>query len=275
MTLLAESNPLQALKDGETQLVKHLTIQLLTLTMFFMVPATRAADSINWGTATNIVGDSDVVTNGSLLYAYNLGSTGVQSTTVNGVTFAPWAFPANNTTNTSTIGSVNFTENAGQLISSNLLGTGSGSFAALSSSYRNLLSTGGSATLPTTLTLTLNGLTVGVDYIFQWWINNSSQAVTPNSDPMLLTTATVGSSFVNLNGNVGNTNGNLGQYVVGTFTATATSKLIDFSGTSGGNSPLVNAFQIRVVPEPSTWALVGAATAILGLASRRGKRAKG
>lgn len=243
---------------------------LLTVAILGGAQAIHAADIINWGTPTNISGDSDVVTTGTLLYAYNVGPASVQSTTVNGVAFAAWAFPNNFTTNTSTIGSANFTESEGALISSGTLGTGSGNFSNLSSSYQALLGTGGSSDLQNTLTLTLGGLTIGNDYIFQWWLNNSSLALSPgSSSSMLLTTATVGPNSVNLNGNVGSVSGNLGQYVTATFTAAATTKFIAYTGTNGGNRPLVNAFQLREVPEPSTWALGAIAAIVLGAAARR------
>lgn len=245
----------------------------LTLAFFGGAQATHAADFINWGTPTNISGDSDVVTTGTLVYAYNVGPDTVSTTTVNGVTFAAWAFPVNSTTNTTTTGSVTFTENPGQLISSALFGIGTGPFSGLSSIYQDLLKTGGGANIGATMTLTLDGLTVGKDYIFQWWLNNSSLETTPSSDPWKLTTASVGANSVNLIGNVGDVSGNLGQYVTATFTATATTKLIDFDGTDL-NSPLVNAFQLREVPEPSTWALGAIATVVLGAAARRHSRAK-
>ena len=61
--------------------------------MTVAAPITEAVDVVTWGTATGITGDSDVSTNGTLIYAYNLGASGVTSTTVNGVTFDAWTIP--------------------------------------------------------------------------------------------------------------------------------------------------------------------------------------
>lgn len=240
--------------------------------------AIHAADTIDWGTPANISGDSDVVTTGSLLYAYNFGSAGVQSTNVNGVNFVAWEFPPNPSqsySNTTTKDSVTITESLGWLISSNGLGTVGGNFATMTAAYQRLLSSGGASDFAATLTMSLGGLTPGTEYIFQWWINNSSleQAFQGGGD-MLLTTANVGLDVVNLNANVGTANGNLGQYVTATFTADSTTKMIDFNGTNDSNRPLINAFQLRVVPEPSTWFLGAIATTVLALAARRRNREK-
>lgn len=234
----------------------------------------QAADVITWGTPANITGDSDVVTTGTLVYAYNLGNTGVQTTTVNGVSFVAWEVPYFNLTTTN--GDVKIDETTGYLTSFNTLGTVAGNFSTLSSDYQTLLGSGASASNAATMKLTLAGLTPGADYIFQWWINNSSltKAFELNDD-MLLTTSSVGANSVNLNGNVGSTSGNLGQYVTATFTATGTTKILDFDGTNGSNFPLINAFQLREVPEPSTWIMGGLATTLLvgsGLRMRRQKK---
>lgn len=256
--------------------MRKLTLRIMTLAAFFALPGVRAADFISWGTPTGISGDSDVITTGSLLYAYNLGSAGVLSTTVNGVNFVAWDFPANPNQlqiNTLTKDSVTITETVGWLISSNVLGTAGGNFAALSSAYRNMLSTGGASDDAATLQVTLGGLTPGTSYLFQWWINNSSlDKAFDSSKDMLLTSASVGADVVNMNANVGTTSGNLGQYVTGTFTAAGTTKLINFDGTNISNRPLINAFQLRVVPEPSTWILGTIATGVmLRAVSRRRK----
>ncbi|MBI1213711.1 MAG: hypothetical protein GC190_19805 [Alphaproteobacteria bacterium] len=233
--------------------------------------AAKAADFISWGAATNISGDSDVDTTGALVLAYNLGTSSVSSTTVNGVLFSAWGFPANGSTNTTTNGSATLTETTVnfKLVSFSNLGTGTGSFSGLSSDYQTLLGSGGSSNNPTSIDLTVTGLTVGVSYRFQWWANNSS--LVTNGGPMLLTS----SNSRELNANVGTSNGNLGQYTIGTFTAFSSSLLIHFTAGAGSSAPLINAFQLRVVPEPSTWVMGGLATSLLagsGLRMRRQKK---
>ncbi|MFM7244596.1 MAG: hypothetical protein ACKO40_10575 [Planctomycetaceae bacterium] len=81
-----------------------------------------SAATIAWGTPTTVTGDSDVDTTGTLVYAYNIGPNGVQSTTVSGVLFNAFAFPGQlDFLNTVTVGSVNFTENPSNLQSYDFL----------------------------------------------------------------------------------------------------------------------------------------------------------
>jgi hypothetical protein len=232
-----------------------------------LATSTVPAATIDWGSgAQNISGDSDVSTYGTLVDAFSLSTVdSAAAITVNGVTFAPYAFPALDWTyytgQTSTsLGNYSFSENAGLVDAYDNLSSGSGAITGLSSSYASLLSSGGSSTDFTTLALTISGLTIGQTYQFQWWDNNSSFAysqadyVTPGD-----TTATAGNS-VSLAANDGVNQGSLGQFAIGTFTADAATQEIDFDGDSGyeGTDPLINAFQLREItpaPEPSTLAL--------------------
>jgi hypothetical protein len=219
-----------------------------------LLPHTLFAPPIatpTWGAAQNITGDSDVSTLGSLLYAYNIGASGVAGTTVNTVPFTAFVFPEL-TSNTATMGDVTFTENPSNLNAYNFLGSGSGSFAALSSGYQALLGSGGSAGAPTTITVELGGLTTGQDYLVQWWSNVSVLS----GGTFQQTIASGNPSSVTLDSNPTYTEGALGQYVIGTFTAISPFATFDLSGTGIGEAfPLINAIQVRnitsaAVPEP-------------------------
>jgi hypothetical protein len=233
---------------------------------------TVPAATIDWGVgAQNITGDSDVSTAGTLVDAFGLSTAdSAAAITVNGVTFAPYAFPAldygtYSGQSSTSLGNYSFSENAGLLTAYDNLGYGSGAISGLSSAYGSLLSSGGSSTYFTTLSLTIGGLTVGQTYQFQWWDNNSSFISSPASGvPPGYTTATAGNS-IGLNANDGSNPGSLGQFAIGTFTADAVTQEIDFDGNpgiddtlSGATDPLINAFQLREItpaPEPSTLAL--------------------
>jgi hypothetical protein len=74
-----------------------------------------------------------------------------------------------------------------------------------------------------------------------------------------------------LSSNTTDTDGGVGQFAIGTFTADATSEAITFSGVSGV-SPVLNGLQLRdlgpaPVPEPTTVALF--AVGLGGLALNR------
>jgi hypothetical protein len=212
--------------------------------------------------------------------AFALGNAGIPYTTVNGVDFVPFVFPdfSFSNPNTVTSGNYNFTEDEfaegnGFLVNYSGLGTGSGAFITLSAGYQTLLGNGGGSTAPTMLALTISGLTVGQTYLFQWWDNNSS--LDSSFTGLELNTVSTAVNAATLAGNDG-TAGSVGQFAIGTFTATGANEEIDFNGSSAdGNpsDPMLNAFQLRVadVPEPSTFALlgIGVLTLVMKLRSRK------
>ena len=201
---------------------------------------------ITWGTPTNISGDSDVRTDGTLVAAFNMNGPAV---TINGVTFASFTYPFMATTATN--GNFTFTESPGHLLAESNLGSGNAPFNGLSANYQSLLSTAISTDDNNPLTLTITGLTLSQQYEFQWWVNASTYNGT---GPGFRTTASAPNP-VSLDDNTTNAIGGTGQYVIGTFTAGSTTEIITFTGTDSTQAPTVNAFELRAVPEPSTIAL--------------------
>ena len=188
-------------------------------------PATAA--TITWGTATTIGADTDVITNGTALYAYS-GGLATATTNVNGATFtqgsgfAAWGnvsftsgFTANNTT---------------------AFGVATSPFQDLSPAYTNVLrgaAYGGTAAG----TVTLNGLTVGHDYSVQIWVNDSRSAGSGRTE-------TISSSAVTLDYNNYDAAGGVGQYVVGYFAADSTSQAFVMTPSASGSVQL-NAISVR------------------------------
>jgi len=219
---------------------------------------------ITWGAPTNISGDSDVRTDGTLVAAFNMNGP---DATVNGVTFASFTYPFMATTATN--GSFTFTESPGHMLAASGLGSGNSPFGNLSSSYQTLLSTALTTDDNNTLTLTISGLIVGHQYEFQFFVNGSNSAGTDN----FRTTASAPNP-VSLDDNTTNAVGGTGQYVVGTFTCGDPTEVITFTGTDSTQAPTVNALQLRdlsAVPEPSTMSIliVGGALSGLRLLRRR------
>jgi hypothetical protein len=213
--------------------------------------STRAVSAtlvtIDWGSgAHGITGDSDVSMSGSLVKAFNLGALSVTAATVSGVTFGAFAIPTDGITQSVTMDGYTFAEFPSTLRSYSILGSATAPFVNLSGGYQTLLSSAGSSVDPNTVTLTIPSLTIGNAYLFQWWTNYSS-----SNDAGVRNTTGTGS--ITLNSNPGAVVGGLGQYAIGTFTASASTMAIEFDGP-----PLINAFQLRdvtAVPEPSSYAV--------------------
>jgi hypothetical protein len=219
-------------------------------------PASTHAANIIWLGATGITGDSDVSTTGTLVGAFNIGGPGVATTTVNGVTFTGLALTGTSVTS----GDFNLSIPTA-FENSNAFGTGSAPFSGLSAPYQALLSSGaGDET--TSFTLTMSALGIGQAYQFQWWCNVSSLAAN------FTTTATAGTA-VTLGSNPSATAGGLGQFATGIFVADAPTEVITFSSTS---SSVLDGFQLRVVPEPSTWAMLAIGGASILAFRRRSPR---
>ncbi|MFM8783697.1 MAG: hypothetical protein ACKOFI_00695 [Phycisphaerales bacterium] len=248
-----------------------LPVSVATLTLALAATAGAAPPpAITWGSATNMSGDSDVSTSGTLKYAYNVGASGVSSVSDNGVTFAPYAFPALlSFTNTVTSGGVSFVESDGTLWSNNSQGTASG--AGLSADYKSMLSSIGGATNPGTITVTLGNLASGTQYQLQVWVNNSSNGSVPNTgDPISSVILGSGANQVTLDANTTNSAGGVGQFVLGTFTASGSSQTFTLNGSGG--MPVINAFQLRdltPIPGPGGAALAAIIGAMLPAGRRR------
>jgi len=226
--------------------------------------ATTQAANITWGSATNITGDSDVSTNGTLVGAFNIGDLGVANTTVNGTLFT--ALPVSGTSVTSG----NFTLSGGNLHAINSAGSGVAPFSLLSTQYQALLSSVGVSLSGFSITLVMSGLVVGATYEFQWWSNRSNEFVTT-------TTATAGGS-VTLSSNTTGLAGGLGQFAIGTFIADSASQQITFPGDVL-HQELINGFQLRqlgqvTVPDTGSTALLLslALLAFVGLSWKKARR---
>ena len=215
--------------------------------------ASTEAASINWGAATDISGDTDVSTMGSLVGAFNLGLLGVGDTTVNGVVFTGLAVAAGGAS------SGDFTLTSDVSVQAfNFISSQNDPFAALTASYRGLLSTLAGTTTADPFTLTMSGLEVGQIYQFQFW-DNVTQSGQAN------VTATAGNSTT-LVDNVTALHGGLGQFAIGTFVADDSQQDISFASTNSGS---INGFQLRVMPEPAGAALFLSGPLVVSLLRRR------
>ena len=238
-------------------------ITSLILTGIFGTALASQGAVIAWGDAATMSADTDVSTAGkSTLYAYSLNGSG-GTIALNGVAFTEAAeSPAGVFDNLTS--SVNPNQSFDAFI------TTSNPWASLSTAYKDVVK-GGISSATDDTTYTLNGLTSGQDYLVQVWISD------PRTQGSLARTASFYGEANNtsttakvLDYNVVDAQGGLGQYIIGSFTADASSIQFLVEGNAPLNAGLqMNAIQVRVVPEPSSTALLGLGLSSLLLRRRR------
>lgn len=192
--------------------------------------STASQAQILWGSAQNMVTDTDVLTNGTYVDA----AAFFGSDSVNGVTFNPI------TSGTDGLGIAITTPNGT---------TGSAPFGSPSTSYNNLVSVIGFGFFNNG-TVTLTGLTAGHTYQVQAWTyfggGSGFGTTIYDSSPSL--------------------DSNTGQFVVGTLTLASGNSATFNYNTGSGNYAMIDAVSIRDVtsaPEPSEALLMG--VGLLGL----------
>jgi hypothetical protein len=239
-----------------------------------LISIQSARAGITWSSPTTISGDADVSTNGTTVYAYYMGGTGAAATTVNGVTFdSVGADPASSIT----LGQVTMSTTGGTVNNHPDIfgGMGNPPFSGLSSSYQTILGSDENTSAQTpelTLTVALGGLTSGNSYQVEFWVNDSRANITRSETVTGANTQTL--SFNNTGGD-----GGVGQFVIGTFTASGTSQSFTITGTTGSEVSQINALDVlqtnvSSVPEPlSVILLIGMGAPMAVWASVRQRRA--
>lgn len=230
---------------------------------------------INWGSAQNITGSSDVVTTGTLFASANFFSTGTAAgsgnITVNGVQFDGFQSartPAPGSGPTSlTVGNITLTGTSPETGNVNLQGQGVPGLGG-PASYNDLLNQTAfvfNTNTTGTMGVDVGGLTNGAQYLIQFWVNDSRLAAATR-------TVLVGGNTLAVN--TTQTLGGFGQYITGTFTADSTTQ--SFQSIGGvGSVAYANAMQVRLVPEPAQMVSVAAIGAALGMWRMRKLRRNG
>jgi hypothetical protein len=251
-------------------------VTVTALALSLAVEPAKAA-TINWGSAQNITGSSNVVTTGTLHASANFFATGTQpgsgNITVNGVQFvgfqsARTQAPGSGPTSL-TVGNITLTGTSPLANQVNLQGTfGMGG----PPSYDNLLNQLAYVvdTSPTgTMGVSVGGLTNGAQYLIQFWVNDS------RGGSFGTRTVVVGGNTLAVSTS-GTTPGGFGQYITGTFTADSTTQ--SFQSIGGvGSVAYANAMQVRLlaVPEPTQMVAVAVIGAALGMWRMRKLRRNG
>jgi hypothetical protein len=235
-------------------------LSTFTLAVGFLPVASQAV-IITWETPTNIAGDSDVSTEGDLVFAASF-YTSAATTIVNGVTFSGGGSDGDMEDST-TYGA--YLDYDFYDVNNTAFDSSEEPYNSLSESYKTLLNSAifgvnnGSA-----LTLTLGNLTPTQEYQIQIWVNDprggavSSRFTTITDGPTLEYSATEDS-------------GSAGQFVIGSFIADATTQTFTITAgiDSGTSSNQINALQLRAIPEPSSTVLLVGGMSFAFLMRRR------
>lgn len=251
------------MKNSKQHLPADLSMSILSMVLVLSVMAVThvQAGLVTWQTPVTISGDTDVATQGTLNRAYNMGGP---ATTVNGVVFARFAQNGqdgfdSDTYRTWTVGSTTLGDGSMLLYDPTSRGATVAPFSNLSAAYQTLLSSANYNTVDwstiSPLVLTLNGLTVGQKYLFQSWTNDSQNA--DHGRSLYVQSGGATSETVDFNTSDGDATGGVGQYLIGTFTADATSQVITYVGLDENvHCAEVGAFQLRSIPEPASLGLL-------------------
>ncbi len=245
---LNSSNHLVGLSRPVGRCIAKTKVGALLLSAAAMIAplAASAQSATTWGPATTISADSDVYTNGNPLYAYAGGIT-AGTTNVFGVSFTAG-------TGYAAWGNVAFTSGFSGS-SATAFGPAAAPFNGLTNTYQTILR-GGAYGGVVVGTVTLKGLTPSHDYAVQIWVNDTRA----NSH----TEVTSGNAVTLTYNNYGSLGG-VGQYSVGTFTASSTNQAFTLTPSAAGSVQL-NAISVRDEGAPvRTW--VGTGGTLWGTAS--------
>lgn len=224
-----------SVSQKETLVVKNKSTVVACAIAMGMMSISAMSAPITWSivdvTGLNGVGDAAVSTNGTTIEAANFaGSNGAPNVVVNGITFV----------------GIDFLNNGAP---TNLLGLGydnsqNGNGETSGGNIDTLLDTIGFKSQQNVTTGQLSGLTIGSQYEVQFFLSHTNTAIrTQEIDDG------EGNSIVMKNADPS-------QAVTGVFTANATTQFVRFDNLSSG-SQLLSGYQLRLVPEPGSLALLG------------------
>jgi hypothetical protein len=196
------------------------------------------AQIITWTGPSAISGDTDIVTLGTYIDAVKTAGTAAGDyTTGNGVVFHTHATSGAFSDGTIAVSGDGPNTNSG-------IGTASTTDAAYNAALTGILYFyTGDSNNPPVGTATFSGLTLGHNYRIQVW--NTSGASGWGNTTYTGSTPSDSISFAN-------------DFAIGTFTATGSTASFSISGNGG--FPMISAislYSVPLVPEPSTYVLIG------------------
>jgi autotransporter-associated beta strand protein len=197
-------------------------------------PAARAA-SITFSAPATLAGDADVLNSGETTYAYDWST----AQTVNGVPFTATAA-------TGTVGGGNITLSGFSSANASAFTSTVNPFNNLSAAYKgSLVGSVFNSTSNTAALVTLNNLTSGHKYQVQLWAGDPRTGISTNRAEWIYDGIGGATNLLKLNMTA--TNGGLGQWVIGSFTADSSSQNFTLDATAPGNPGNNNVVQINAI----------------------------
>jgi hypothetical protein len=232
------------------------------------------AATVVWATPTAITDSSDVNITGTTVLAVQAERSTAAPRTVNGVTFTP-ASATGGLADPYTEGGVTFTTTttaSGLGASMNATDPFLGSkvlTGADGTAYGQMLANSFEVNGAAGGTITLTGLTDGNQYLVQFWVADFRQYTNNRSITIGSAGATgnTSSQLFFLGGNGSSPSSGRGNFITGTFTAVGTTQAFPINMTGADSVAMINAFQLRAIPEPAATLLGG--LGLLGLLRRR------
>ena len=210
--------------------------KILLLSATFLIAANQHSYSadVTWNTVQTVAASTDVNTSGTLVDARGFGSS---SQTVNGVAFG-------NTSNYSDTFNTPFT---GYMGGQSFIGANNPEGIA----YATLLDSGRyHTTSPLRQNFTLSNLTVGQDYLIQFWV--ADYRTFPNDRNLTISGGANSSGQMNYLDGDNSFSTTDASYVIGYFTADSTSQVFNLSANEDVQ---INAVQLRAASRPGARAL--------------------
>ena len=220
----------------------------------------QAEAPITFGMPTTISADTDVFNKGTLLYAYGFGNPAAANTSlgvVNGVNFL----------NAGSFSNGQLSSGNGNVTVTNFSNTfASGAPTGVSTAYGSVLSNCVFVSTDNSGALTLGNLTAGTSYKVELFADDSTAGNNGSQRNETITDGSGDSVILKSNSGTGG-GGSAGQFVIGSFTANATTEVLNFPSFTG--AAYLNALSVEVVPEPATWAGGVLLLGVAGLALRQ------